>query len=159
MPDAKFRFTQPNSRGQFPIPCEIRLVHPDARMPRRGKPSDAGYDIFSVATVIIKPGETAAVPTGIELSVPEGLYYTMEGRSSLNRNKIFVVRPIIDATYTGEAEVLLRNEGDKSYTIESGDRPAQIILHSVLDMDFTTVEEFSPQYNKRGKAGWGSSGR
>lgn len=156
---AKVRTARPNSHGELPIPCEVRLIHTDARLPKRGKPTDAGYDIFSVAKVVIEPGETVTVPTGIELSVPEGFYYTMEGRSSLNRAKVFVVRPIIDATYTGEAQVILRNDGNRTYTVEVGDRPAQIILHSVLDMNFTTVKEFSPEYNKRGKAGWGSSGR
>jgi dUTP pyrophosphatase len=85
----------------------------------------------------------------------------MEGRSSLNKERVFVVRPIIDATYTGEAEVILRHEGERPYEINVGDRIAQIVLHSVLDIEFRDVSSssFSPEYSKRGKAGWGSSGK
>jgi dUTP pyrophosphatase len=141
------------------IPCECRRLRPDARLPWRGKPTDAGYDIASVVDLTILPGETATVSTGLELSVPEGYYWTMEGRSSLNKAKVFVVRPIIDATYTGEAEVILCNEGIEPYHIERGDRIAQILLHAVLNMEFMEVPQFSPAYSKRGRAGWGSSGR
>ena len=61
----------------------------------------------------------------------------MEGKSGINRQKIFVVRPI-DATYTGE--VVSRNDSHETYTVEVGDRLAQIILYSVLNTNFTTVQ-------------------
>lgn len=141
------------------IPCEIRLIHPDAAIPRRGEPTDVGYDVQSVEAAHIRPGETVQIRTGIELSVPEGWYWTIEGRSRLNKRRVFVVRPIMDATYTGEAEVYLRNDGHGPYEVEVGDRVAQIVIGKVYDIGFNVVEKFSPEYSKRGNRGYGSTGR
>lgn len=144
------------------IRMECKLVHGNARLPKRGKPTDAGYDISSVEELTIAPGATAKVETGIELSAPAGYYWTMEGRSSLNEARVFVVRPIMDATFCGPAFVYLRNEGLSDYKIEVGDRIAQILLHRVLSMEIRQLapdEEFSPEYNQRGRSGFGSTGR
>ena len=68
-------------------------------------------------------------------------------------------RGIIDATYCGEVIVSLVNISDEEYKVAVGDRIAQIILHKCYDAEFFVVDEFSPSYNKRGTAGFGSSGK
>jgi dUTP pyrophosphatase len=72
---------------------------------------------------------------------------------------IMAFRGIIDATYTGEVKVGLLNVSGKTHKISEGDRIAQLILHEVCEPDFVKVKKFSKEYDQRGDAGWGSSGK
>lgn len=141
------------------VRLEIRFIHPDAKLPFRSRPTDAGYDIYSVENVVLQPNSASIVKTGIEISCPPGFYYTIEGRSSLWMRGIFPNRGIIDSTYTGEVVVSLVNVNEDAYTVHKGDRIAQIILHRQYDAEFINVEDFSPEYNQRGTNGFGSTGR
>jgi len=144
--------------GSF-VKLETKLIHPDAKLPFRKRTTDAGWDLYSVEDVVIKPQMTKNIHTGICISAPEGYYYTIEGRSSMFMEGITPNRGIIDATYCGEVIVSLVNKSDEKYKITLGDRIAQIILHKCYDAMFSTVSEFSSDYNKRGTAGFGSSGK
>jgi dUTP pyrophosphatase len=66
---------------------------------------------------------------------------------------------IIDAGYCGELQVALFNYTNDPYEVKKYDRVAQIILHKVYNFDLALVDEFGPDYNSRGIAGFGSSGR
>ncbi|MFA5767773.1 MAG: hypothetical protein WC919_07695, partial [Candidatus Paceibacterota bacterium] len=71
---------------QWPIDyvrLEYKLVDPEARVPYRKRETDAGYDIFSIEDVTIKPHSTENIRTGIIVACPKGYYYTVEGRSSM----------------------------------------------------------------------------
>lgn len=141
------------------IRLEVRLVHPAAYLPYKKRPTDAGYDIYSIEDIDLVPHQATIVRTGIEISAPPGYYYTIEGRSSLWSKGIFPNRGIIDSTFCDEIVVSLVNVNDSVYRILSGDRIAQIIIHKQYDADFQIVENFSQLYNQRGKDGFGSSGR
>jgi len=141
------------------VKLETKLIHPDAKLPFRKRTTDAGWDLYSVEDAVIEPQMTENIHTGICISAPEGYYYTIEGRSSMFMEGITPNRGIIDATYCGEVIVSLVNKSDEKYKITLGDRIAQIILHKSYDAMFFTVSEFSPDYNKRGTAGFGSSGK
>jgi len=146
------------STGQ-PVKLETKLIDSEAKLPFRKRTTDAGWDLYSVEDAIIKPQTTKNVHTGICISAPEGYYYTIEGRSSMFMQGITPNRGIIDATYCGEVIVSLVNISDEEYKVVVGDRIAQIILHKCYDAEFFVVDEFSPNYNKRGTAGFGSSGK
>jgi len=141
------------------VRLEVQLIHQDAKLPFRERDSDAGYDIYSVENTDLPPGKSKLVKTGIKISCPAGFYYTIDGRSSLWTCGIFPSRGIIDATYTGELEIFLVNVSDNEFMISSGDRIAQIILHKQYHAYFNVVEKFSDNYNIRGTAGFGSSGK
>jgi dUTP pyrophosphatase len=141
------------------VRMEVKLDHPQARLPSRSRDTDAGYDIYSIEEVIVHSKCTAIVHTGIRLSAPPGYYYTIEGRSSLGFQNIVPNRGIIDSTYCGEVLVRLVNFTDRPYKVEPGHRIAQIILHRQYDADFVEVQEFSPEYNQRGENGFGSTGK
>jgi dUTP pyrophosphatase len=142
-----------------PVKLETKLIHSDAKLPFRKRTTDAGWDLYSVEDAVIKPHLSESVHTGICISAPEGYYYTIEGRSSMFMQGITPNRGIIDATYCGEVIVSLVNISDEEYRVTVGDRIAQIILHKCHDSSFVVVDEFSPSYNKRGTAGFGSSGK
>lgn len=140
------------------VRLEYRLIHPDAKKPYRGRETDAGHDIYSVETIVIKSRQMTSVHTGIQLACPPGWYYTIEGRSGLYQKRVIPNRGIIDATYCGELIITLSNWGE-DYLITVGDRIAQIILHRSHNFHLEQVSEFGKDYDQRGTAGFGSSGR
>lgn len=142
-----------------PTRAECILKHPKAKLPTKKRTTDAGHDLYSVESKVIPYGSSDFISTGVHISVPEGWYFTIEGRSSLFVKGITPSRGIIDANYCGEIVVWLMNVSRLDYKIEVGDRIAQLILHRHHDIDITCVEEFGPDYNFRGGLGFGSSGR
>lgn len=141
------------------IEFQFRKIHPDAKVPYRKRIGDAGYDLSSICDVEILSHGFVNIPTGLQISAPNGYYYTIESRSGMLRAGIASRRGIIDSTYTGEIYVMLYNYSEMPYLVEKGDRIAQITPHKIIDMNFCEVEEFSPEYSSRGEAGFGSSGR
>lgn len=147
-------------RPECRVRLECMLLHPDAKPPARSRRTDAGYDLTSVESVLLKSGQRVNVDTGIAVSAPDGYYYTIEGRSSLARKGIMIPHSaIIDGGYTGRLCVVLLNISEDDYQIEVGHRIAQIIVKEIAHCDVETVTEFSPEYSSRGEAGWGSSGQ
>jgi len=141
------------------VRCQARLIKEGAKLPEKTRDTDAGYDIYSIVDIDLVPGKATTVNTGVQVSAPPGWYYTIEGRSSLALKKILPIRPIVDATYTGELIVMLVNVGESSYHIKRGDRIAQLIFHRQYDTEFEIVDEFSDDYNQRGTKGFGSTGQ
>lgn len=141
------------------VRLEAQRIHPEAKLPYRGRNTDAGYDLYSVESKIIPVKDSAIIKTGIKISCPPGFYYTIAGRSSLWTKKIFPNGGIIDATYTGEVWVSLVNVSNTPFEINKGDRIAQLLIHRQYDAHFVEVEKFSPAYDQRGENGFGSSGK
>jgi dUTP pyrophosphatase len=144
---------------EYDVRFEYRITHPDAKPPYRSRDTDAGYDLSSVAAVEILPDMFEKIPVGLQISAPSGYYYTMESRSGMLSKGLVVRKAIIDAAYTGDLFVLIHNHGTISYKINVGDRIAQILPHKIIHVEFLQRNEFSPDYNIRGIAGWGSSGK
>lgn len=144
----------------IPVRTECVKLKEDAKLPSRKRASDAGHDIYAIEDSVVPARGRVNVKTGLALSVPEGWYYTVDGRSGLWIHEgIGVFRGIIDSTYTGELKATLQNHTDNDYYVKKYDRVAQIILHKSYVFDITVVEEFSKDYSTRGKSGFGSSGR
>lgn len=140
--------------------AEVKLLHDKARMPVRGRDTDACWDIHSCEDYHIHPDEIVTVHTGVCISVPPGYYYTIDPRSGLLfADDVWVGRGIIDATYTGEIRVRIHNKSGKILHIHRGDRSAQLTFHKVYEPEFVQVNDFSPEYDVRGTAGFGSSGK
>ena len=138
---------------------EVVKLDPDGIIPSRKRATDAGYDISSSEHIIIPPHSMKSVSTGIAVCPPDGLYFTIEGRSSLFIKSIVPARGIIDATYQGHLVVVLINNSDIPYEVNKGDRIAQIILHNTISADFVNVDSFTPVFDGRGEAGFASSGK
>lgn len=141
------------------VPLEVRLIDPSAKIPSRTRPTDAGYDIYSIEYKMLGAGTATIVRTGVQIAAPPGYYYTIEGRSSLWSRGVFPNRGIIDSTFCGELVVSLVNVNGSPFEIKVGDRIAQIILSRQYDAHFNVVDEFGPLYNQRGENGFGSTGR
>jgi dUTP pyrophosphatase len=93
------------------------------------------------------------------MAVPYGWYYEIKGRSGLGFSGVQPFIGTLDATYNGFLRVLLFNLSNKDYQVNKGDRIAQILFHKQIEMISKEVTQFSPEYDKRGKSGFGSSGK
>ena len=141
------------------IKIEVEIRDQDAMLPSRSRHTDAGYDIYSLRDTVISPGDIVDIDTGMAVVAPEGWFFTVEGRSSMYKSGVVPFRGIIDSGYTGNLIVSLMNVGTKQYHIKKHDRVAQIVPQKIIHIDFKVVDEISPEYNIRGTAGYGSSGK
>ncbi|HEY2636530.1 MAG TPA: dUTP diphosphatase, partial [Solirubrobacteraceae bacterium] len=98
----------------------VRRLHPEARLPARAHPGDAGLDLHALEPVRLAPGERASVPTGVALELPPGHAGLVLPRSGLAaRHGIALVNApgLIDEGYRGEVRVLLLNT-DREAAVE-----------------------------------------
>ena len=145
--------------GAVTCKAELKFLHPDAKRPYRGRDTDAGFDLYSIESLILTPGIGKTIRTGICISVEPGFFYTVKGRSGMLFIDLITAVGTVDAAYTGEILVRIYNAGPTPYTINKGDRVAQLIFQEVCNAEFTDVTEFSSAYSLRGTAGFGSSGK
>jgi dUTP pyrophosphatase len=138
----------------------VKLLHPSAQLPRHTHPGDGGADLFSVEEVTLPPGERASVGTGLALAIPLGYAGFVQPRSGLAaKHGIMLVNSpgLIDADYRGEVRVLLYNSGAEPFTVNVGERIAQLVIQRVEEPTFIAADEL-PE-TARGEGGFGSSGR
>ncbi|HUI81237.1 MAG TPA: dUTP diphosphatase [Bryobacteraceae bacterium] len=139
----------------------IHRLHPDAVLPAyaHGPQEDAGMDLHAVVRVTLDPGLPQVVPTGIAIELPPGYEAQVRPRSGLAL-KHGITLPnapaTIDPGYRGEIRVILLNLGPQPYTIEAGDRIAQMIIARYEAVEWTERELTD---SRRGVGGFGSSGR
>ena len=138
----------------------IKILSRDAQIPHMAYNGDAGVDLRSVERIVLKPQERAMVATGLAIALPEGYAGFILPRSGLAaKHGISIVNApgLIDSNYRGELKVILLNtDPDNSFTIEIGDRIAQLIVMPVPTINFEQVEELTE--SQRGESGLGSSG-
>ncbi|QPI23283.1 dUTP diphosphatase [Bacillus licheniformis] len=162
----------------------IKRLSPDAQIPQYAHASDACFDLVAAEDVIIEPGETALVKTGLAFEIPEGCEMQIRPRSGITlKTKLRVQLGTVDAGYRGEVGVIVDNiaplnmevpfdygpimvtgeiyrmNGELpqfSYIIHKGDRIAQAVIKPVEQAAFTEVAELGD--SDRGAGGFGSSG-
>ncbi len=137
----------------------IKRLHPDAVLPlyAHGPEEDAGLDLRAVERVILSPGKTQGVPTGLAIELPSGYEAQVRPRSGLAlKNSVTVNFGTIDPGYRGEIRVIMFNLGTGDYVVEKGDRIAQLVIARYEAIDW---EEGDLGDSNRGAGGFGSSGR
>jgi dUTP pyrophosphatase len=137
----------------------IKKLHPDAELPAyaHGPLEDAGLDLRSVERVTIHPGIAHAVPTGIAIELPPGYEAQVRPRSGMAlKHSLTVNFGTIDPGYRGEIRVVMFNLGKQDYTIEKGDRIAQLVIARYEAVEWV---EGDLSDSARGAGGFGSSGR
>jgi dUTP pyrophosphatase len=138
----------------------VRRLDAGARLPSRAYPGDAGLDLYALEEVVLEPGARASVRTGIAVEIPGGQAGLVLPRSGLAaRHGIALVNApgLIDAGYRGEIRVLLLNtDRRESFTVQSGERIAQLVLVRIETPEVVEVHELA--VSERGAGGFGSSG-
>jgi len=129
-------------------------------VPSYAHPGDAGADLHSNESLTLAPGERALVGTGVSIALPDGYAAFIVPRSGLAaKHGITIVNSpgTVDAGYRGEIKVaLLNTDPTAAFTIEAGDRIAQIIIMPVTRATFVPVERLPG--SQRGHGGFGSTG-
>ncbi|CAL6024102.1 Deoxyuridine_5'-triphosphate nucleotidohydrolase [Hexamita inflata] len=121
----------------------------------------SGADVKAVLTQpqIIKAGQTCAIPTGLFVEIPVGFEIQVRPRSGLALNNSVTVLNTpgtVDADYRGEIKVILINHSQQDFTVNDGDRIAQVVLCPVYQMQFSIVDQLGE--SQRSIDGFGSTG-
>ena len=140
----------------------IKRFRETAVLPRRATDGSAGYDLSADldAPVTIAPGESRLLPTGIGVVLPEQTAGLVFGRSGLGARYGIVPSNavgVIDWDFRGEIRVPLRNQSAEPYTVQPGERIAQMVIVPVLTPELTLTDDLGS--TARGENGFGSSGR
>ncbi len=132
-------------------------------LPHYATEGAAGLDLRACLTrpLTLEPGETALIPTGLAIHIGDpGLAAMLLPRSGLGHKHGIVLGNLvglIDSDYQGEVMVSCWNRGRTAFTIQVGDRIAQMVFVPVVQVELVQVDAFSP--SRRGEGGFGHTGR
>ncbi len=140
----------------------IKKLNDRAVTPTYGSAFAAGADLYACEEeeILIAPGETRLIHTGIAMEIPEGLVGLVYARSGLASKKGLAPANkvgVIDCDYRGEIMVALHNHSSEPQRIAAGERIAQIVFTPYMAAEFTVVEELTDTV--RGIGGFGSTGK
>lgn len=145
---------------------QVKLLDPrigdSIPMPRYATAGSAGLDLCACLEqpLELQPGQTQLVPTGLAVYIADpALAAVILPRSGLGHKHGVVLGNLvglIDSDYQGQLYVSAWNRGDRAYTIDVGERIAQMVLVPVVQAEFAVVEEFVA--TERGDGGYGSTG-
>lgn len=130
-------------------------------LPKYSTNESAGLDLRAEleSPIVLEPGQRSLIPTGLKIALPTGYEAQVRPRSGLAyKHGITVLNSpgTIDADYRGDVGVILINHGSESFTIENGERIAQLIIAKFVQIDWDEVLDLSS--TSRGEGGFGSTG-
>lgn len=149
-----------NSNPREKVEVKIKKLTPDAKLPTYAHDTDAGADVYSSESVTLNPYETKLIGTGIATAIPKGYEISIRPRSGLSLKsplRIANSPATIDSLYRGEIKIIMTNTGSSPFSIEKGDRIAQMIISPVPMIQWNEVEELDS--TERGSGGFGSTGQ
>ena len=141
---------------------KIKIVSKSGRIPIYGTSQSAGFDLpayLPEGSIVLEKGKRMLVPTGIFIELPCGYEAQVRARSGLAiKNGIGLVNGIgtEDADYRGELKVPMINWSDEDFTINDGDRIAQVVIAKHERAEFELCEELGE--TERGSGGFGHTG-
>ena len=140
----------------------VKKLNPKAQLPKYKTEGSSGMDLMALIEnpITIKPQNSALIPTGLSIAIPEDTEVQIRPRSGLaTKSSISVLNTpgTIDSDYRGEIKIILFNHGKEEFTVNNNDRIAQMILMPVLKAEFEEVEELPKTI--RGSEGFGSTGK
>ena len=144
-------------------PIRLKKVHPKAVIPKRATPGSAGLDLSACIEepVTLAPGGLAMLPTGLAVALLSAdcvaLIYARSGLAVRHGIALSNGVGVVDSDYRGEIKVGLCNVGSEPYTIQPGERIAQMVIAPVLLPPVQEVDELDE--TERGAGGFGSTGK
>ena len=146
---------------------KVKLLDPrigkEFPLPQHATAGSAGMDLRACLKepLVLKPGDTALIPTGIAIHIGDpGYAAVLLPRSGLGHKHGIVLGNLvglIDSDYQGEVLVSCWNRGNTEFTVNPGERIAQMVILPVVQAKFEVVSEF--EESKRGAGGFGHSGK
>ena len=140
---------------------EIKIVTTNAKVPSYETHGAAGMDIRAdiAEPICLKPGQRALIDTGLFVEIPKGYEAQIRARSGLAiKHGITLINGIgtIDSDFRGQVKVPLVNLGQEDFTINNGDRIAQMVIAKYSVCQWKVVEQLSD--SERGEGGFGHTG-
>ncbi len=140
----------------------IKKLDPSVKIPSYKTTGASGMDLmaFIEHPIIVAPKTSVLIPTGLSMAFSEDYEVQIRPRSGLAaKNSISILNTpgTIDSDYRGEVKIIIFNHGNHNFTINNGDRVAQMILAPVVKMDLQEVDDLPETL--RGKGGFGSTGK
>lgn len=139
------------------LEIKIKILNPLAKMPSYAHPGDVGLDLYSMESATIPPGGHHRFFNGFALEFPEGYAGIVKDKGSISNAGLHAMGGIFDAGFRGEYNVHLVNLSDKPYTVEVGDKVAQLVIFPVAHAKLVEAKELSD--SSRGEGRFGSTGR
>lgn len=142
---------------------KVKLVREGAQLPKRETVGSAGHDLRACIEedLIIPAGEGVRLPTGIAIEMESAEYVAIIASRSSMAYKYGISMGngigVIDSDYRGEIGVGLRNDGPSDYTVQPGERIAQLMFMPCLAAAFTVTDTLDD--TERGAGGFGSTGK
>ena len=140
---------------------KIKKLHSSAQEPTYGTDGAACFDLYSVSDTVVHTRDSTVIRTGLVFEIPEGYVmrvYSRSGHAFKHDVRLSNCVGVIDSDFRGEVMVKLANDNnDIALHVKAGDRIAQAEITPIIRVGFKEVEELSD--TKRGKAGFGSTGK
>ena len=139
------------------INIKIKLLNESAILPEKQHDSDAGYDLYSIEDLVLKPNQIYKVKTGIAIQIPNnygGLVLPRSGLSSKHGISLINTPGLIDSGYRGELLIPLINHSSNEYTINQHERVAQLILIEIPEVKIEVTNDLDD--SDREAKGFGS---
>ena len=150
---------------------KVYRIRPQAKLPLRAHPTDAGMDLFYCSNgnkklyetndFHIPPKASRLLPTGIRVEIPYGYMLEIKNKSGIaSKRQLLVGACVVDSGYNGEVYVNLHNIGSETQIIKAGDKIAQAIMIPIEHCKVEEVEtdKFLNFHSRRGEDGFGSTG-
>ena len=141
------------------VQLKIKRLSPSATLPARAHPGDAGLDLFAAVDLLIPPGETRLVATGLAIELPSGTEAQIRPRSGLAlKHNITVLNTpgTIDEGYRGEVGIILITHGRTVFKVGRGMKVAQLVVKPTLAVEVLEVDVLTETVRATG--GFGSTG-
>ena len=140
----------------------VKKLNPKAELPKYKTEGSSGMDLMALIDnpITIKPQNSALIPTGLSIAIPEDTEIQVRPRSGLAaKSSVSVLNTpgTIDSDYRGEIKIILFNHGDTEFVVNNNDRVAQMILVPILKVEFEEVKDLPNTI--RGSGGFGSTGK
>lgn len=136
----------------------FKKLHPEAKLPTYGHPTDAGMDLFTLEQIIIQPGEKVAIPTGLAMNLPAGYAALVWDKSSIGILKgLKSLGGVFDSGYTGEIKIGVINLSKEVVILEKGAKFVQLLIQKIEYCEIELVDELG--ISSRGDKGFGSTGK
>ena len=140
----------------------FKRLNPKAQIPKYKTNGSSGLDLMALIEdpIKIKSQESAIIPTGISVAIPQDTEIQIRPRSGLAaKSSISVLNTpgTIDSDYRGEIKIILFNHGKEEFIVNNDDRVAQMIVMPIIKAEFEEVENLPKTL--RGSGGFGSTGK
>lgn len=137
----------------------VKLTLPNSKVPERSNPTDAGADLFSPVCVTVEPMGNVFIDFGVQIELPKSTTGLIFARSGLGSK--CGIRPrncvgVIDEKYRNNLGMMVENHSTEPYTINVGDRIAQLVIVPILTPTINVVNKLDMTDDRNG--GFGSTG-